>query len=180
MSDNFRYLQLNEEKTEVIGESFLLGEVDHPLMILDNEKLGSIGMGYDNDTGEFSEIIVTEYEIDFVSLVQNDVTLESKLPNMYYPDTSRVEVEADCKFKGNVDTSLELPLSKTPIVRYADGSPTTDEFYGVLQISQGKLTGYLDIPKSGDWRIEARRINNALKVFNVDWQVAFEDIHLIV
>ena len=178
--EQFRYLQLNEEMDTVIGESYLLGEVDHPNMILDNEMLGNRGDRYNSEDGTFTPVVVITYDIDITNIEQGGKTLKPIKPSMFYVDTGVVDLAADCLFKGHINTSLELPLSKTPIVRFADGFPTNDEFYGMLEIKSGKLTGSINIPKSGDWRIQSNRINNALKVFGIEWEVDFEDIHLIV
>lgn len=176
----FRYLQLNKTLDMVIGESFLLGEVDHPEMILDNEVTGNIGDVYDKNTGKFKTVKPTVYDIDMKSLKQDSLELTPVKDHVYYVEIGEVQVEADCNFKGNMDTSLSLPLSKTPVVRFSNNSVTNDEVYGSIEIVNGVLTGKVNLPRSGDWRFQADRINNALKTFGISWEVAFEDIHLIV
>lgn len=180
MEKQFRYLQLNESLDTVIGESYLLGEIDNPVMVLDQDRKGSRGDKYNKETGEFTTPYVVTYDIDITEMEQEGANLIPVKDSMYYVDKGKVYFKADCLFKGNINTSLELPLSKTPIIRYANNSATHDEIYGSIEIQSGKLTGSVELPYSGDWRVQSDRINRALETFGIDWKVEFEDIHLIV
>lgn len=176
----YRYLQLNKEHTLVLGESLLTGKIDHPDMVYDPECRGKIGWGYDEENDRFFETSHICYDIVLTSISQDGSELTSVRPNMYYVIEGEITLKADCEFSGNINTSLSTPTLKTPLVRYANNLPTADEVYGTVSIESGKLTGKFNLPRSGDWRIEANRISKALEFFGEDWKVSFEDIHLIV
>lgn len=78
---------------------------------------------------------------------------------------------------GNTVTSISVPITlKMPMVRHANGQPTTDEIYLNVTLENGVITATGKIERSGDWKILIERCNEALRRIGADWKLQHSDI----
>ena len=78
---------------------------------------------------------------------------------------------------GDVVTSINVPIAlKMPLVRHANGIPTTDEIYLNVTLQNGVITATGKIERSGDWKILISRNNEALLRIGAQFKFAAADI----
>lgn len=84
--------------------------------------------------------------------------------NHYFQPGDVVQLQGNITdSEGNTVTSINLPVSlKMPLVRHANGQPTTEEIYLNVTLQNGLITASGKIESSGDWKILMERINAAL------------------
>jgi hypothetical protein len=97
------------------------------------------------------------------------------------------------KFAGNyycqpgdtigIDGTLDLPdlftvpvTLKMPLVRHADGKPTTDEIYLNVTITNSHVLSSGTIPWSGDWKVLIERNNKALEVIGAPFKIIADNL----
>lgn len=79
--------------------------------------------------------------------------------------------------EGNTVTSISVPVTlKMPLVRYANGQPTTDEIYLNVTLQNGVITATGKIERSGDWKILIERNNEALQRIGAQFRLQAADI----
>lgn len=79
--------------------------------------------------------------------------------------------------EGNTITSINVPVTlKMPLVRHANGQPTTDEIYLNVTLIKGVITASGKIERSGDWKILIHRCNEAIARIGADWKLQHADI----
>ena len=82
---------------------------------------------------------------------------------------------------GNVQTQINVPLTvKVPLVRHANGQPTTDEIYLNVTLLNGIITASGPINSSGDWKSLTHRNNEALARIGATWKLETADITFLV
>lgn len=77
----------------------------------------------------------------------------------------------------DIDVSVAL---KMPVVRHANGVPTTDEIYMNTTIKAGVITVTGKIERSGDWKILIERNNEALQRIGAEFKFGADDITFLV
>ena len=102
--------------------------------------------------------------------------------NKYYldpPDT--VEITGDIVDDAlAVQTAIDAPLVKLPVVKYADDQPTAEEFYLTGSIVAGVLTVEGKFPLSGNYKVVQDRSNRALDRMSAGFHMIFEDVDFLV
>lgn len=79
--------------------------------------------------------------------------------------------------EGNTVTSINVPAAlKMPLVRHANGQPTTDEIYLNVTLINGEITATGTIERSGDWKILIERNNEALQRIGAPFKLSAADI----
>lgn len=74
---------------------------------------------------------------------------------------------------GETVTSINVPVTlKMPLVRHANGQPTTDEIYLNVTLTNGVITATGKIERSGDWKILIERNNEALQRIGAQFKLA--------
>ncbi len=98
--------------------------------------------------------------------------------NYYCQPGDTIEMQGDIVDPdGNIVTAINIPLTlKMPLVRHANGQPTTDEAYLNVTLVNGVITASGKIEKSGDWKILIERNNEALQRIGATWKLSAEDI----
>lgn len=82
---------------------------------------------------------------------------------------------------GVVQTHISFPLKlKMPLVRHANGLPTSDEEYFDVEIKYGVMTIAGTLDRSGDWKILIDRVNAALLRIDAPFKFDSEDITFLV
>lgn len=82
---------------------------------------------------------------------------------------------------GNVQTQIDVPVTlKMPLVRHANGQPTTDEIYLNVTLVNGVITASGKVDRSGDWKILIERNNEALARIGAAWKLSAADITFLV
>jgi hypothetical protein len=78
---------------------------------------------------------------------------------------------------GDAVTGINVPVAvKMPLVRHANGQPTTDEIYLNVTLINGVITATGKIERSGDWKILIDRNNEALRRIGADFKLSATDI----
>lgn len=78
---------------------------------------------------------------------------------------------------GKVQTQINVPITmKMPLVRHANGQPTTDEIYLNVTLINGEITATGTIERSGDWKILIERNNEALQRIGAPFKLSAADI----
>lgn len=78
---------------------------------------------------------------------------------------------------GETVSSITVPVTlKMPLVRHANGQPTTDEIYLNVTLTAGVLTATGKIERSGDWKILIERNNEALQRIGAQFKLVASDI----
>ena len=97
--------------------------------------------------------------------------------NYYCQPGDTVQLQGNISTNGQTVTSITVPVAlKLPMVRHANGHPTTDEIYLNVTLQAGVLTANGQIPWSGDWKILIDRNNEALKRIGAQWKLSAQDI----
>ena len=125
-----------------------------------------------------------------LSVKANSVTTQYFAGNHYANVNDVVDITANLiDSVGNIQAQISFPLTlKLPLVRHADGKPTTDEIYMNFTLVNGAFSASTEIKSSGDWKVLIHRLNGALeRMFNatkipVDQRfiVKADDITIIV
>lgn len=82
---------------------------------------------------------------------------------------------------GELQVQINVPITlKMPLVRHANGQPTTDEIYLNVTLVNGVVTASGKIDRSGDWKILIERNNEALARIGATWKFSAADITFLV
>ena len=86
-----------------------------------------------------------------------------------------LQIEVDLTGLDPLGEPFVIPFTRqnsinTPIVKHANGQPTTDERYLLTTVTAGHFIMKGRLP-SGDWKLTQARINAALKQINAPFQV---------
>lgn len=97
--------------------------------------------------------------------------------NYYCEPGDVIQLQGEIMDNGQLVTALTVPVTlKMPLVRHANGLPTTDEIYLNVTLQDGVLTATGKIERSGDWKILIERNNEALQRIGAQWKLAAKDI----
>ncbi len=119
-----------------------------------------------------------------VYTIKNQVATSEGMPlqlfagNYYCQPGDTVQLQGDITdSSGNTATEINLPVTvKMPLVRHANGQPTTDEIYLNVALVNGVITATGKIERSGDWKILIERNNEALQRIGADFKLVAGDI----
>lgn len=136
-----------------------------------------IGWLYSN--GNFSAPLV--YTLANASIKAGGIQLQPFAGNYYCQPGNNIELIASIMDANGPVTSITVPVAlKMPLVRHANGMPTTDEVYLNVTLINGVMTATGVIESSGDWKILIDRNNEALKRIGVAWKLAASDVTFLV
>lgn len=112
-----------------------------------------------------SPIDVSQAFLKNTSIKANGTPVLFFADNHYANVDDSVEITTDIvDAAGNLQTLINFPIPlKLPVVRHADGQPTTDEVYMNFTVTAGKFTATCKFTRSGDWKILIHRLNGALE-----------------
>lgn len=114
------------------------------------------------------------YAISGLSVTPSDVALSG--------DYS-VDIDTDITISATLVDGSAIDYTgyviKIPIVRHADGKPTDDEIYFDTTITNGVFSATGKLPRSGDWKLLASRVNKALKRINASWKIDADDVGML-
>lgn len=97
--------------------------------------------------------------------------------NYYCQPGDTIQLQGNISNNGQTVTAITVPVTlKMPMVRHANGQPTTDEIYLNVSLQAGVLTASGQIPWSGDWKILIERNNEALKRIGAPFKLSAADI----
>lgn len=115
-------------------------------------------------------------------ITANGQPMASFAGNFYCEPGDIIQLQGEITdVNGDVVTDISLPLKiKMPVVRHANGQPTTDEIYLNLTIQEGVITASGKIDTSGDWMISVERNNEALQRIGASWKLSALDINILV
>jgi hypothetical protein len=90
-------------------------------------------------------------------------------------EDSLLQIEVDLIGTDPLGAPFVIPFTMpgyidTPIVKHANGQPTTDERYLLTTVTAGHFIMKGRLP-SGDWKLTQSRINAALKQINAPFEV---------
>lgn len=118
------------------------------------------------------------YGISEQQVTADDQPLEPFVGNYYCEPGHAVQLVGNIvDSEGNTVTSISVPVTlKMPLVRHANGQPTTDEIYLNVTLQDGVITATGKIERSGDWKILIERNNEALQRIGAQFKLATADI----
>lgn len=117
---------------------------------------------------------------DSVIKINNQVA-QPVFGNYYCNKSDIIEMSGEVTLNGVLQTTVGFPVTlKMPIVRHANGSPTTDEEYFEAQIVDGIITINGAVDRSGDWKVLIERVNQALLRVGASFKFDSEDITFLV
>lgn len=120
------------------------------------------------------------YSIDNPVITINSQPVSPFAGNYYANVGDTVQLTGSIYDGSQTVTTIDIPVTlKMPLVRHANGLPTTDEIYLNTTITNGVLTVSGDIPWSGDWKILIDRVNDALARIGASWKLSHEDITIL-
>lgn len=133
------------------------------------------------DGATFNEVLVDNrpaYTISNQQITANGQPLQLFAGNYYCQPGDVVQLQGDITdSEGDTVTSINVPVTlKMPLVRHANGQPTTDEIYLNVTLQNGVITASGKIEGSGDWKILIDRNNEALRRIGATWKLAAADI----
>lgn len=118
------------------------------------------------------------YAIANQEIIANGNPLELFAGNYYCQPGDVVQLVGNITdSEGDTVTSINVPVAlKMPLVRHANGQPTTDEIYLNVTLQNGVITASGKIERSGDWKILIERNNEALQRIGATWKLSAADI----
>lgn len=97
--------------------------------------------------------------------------------NYYCAVGDTIQLTGDIYDGSDIVSAITVPVTlKMPLVRHANGVPTTDEIYLDTTITAGALSVSGTIPWSGDWKILIGRVNESLQRIGATWTLSYPDI----
>lgn len=159
------------DNNEVVGIYHLASAVIREDYI--QSETAEIGQLYIPQTGEF---INQEPEHIVAHTISNQLITADGQPlqlfagNYYCQPGDTIQLVGNITdSEGDTVTSINVPATlKMPLVRHANGLPTTDEIYLNVTLQAGVITAVGKIERSGDWKILIERNNEALKRISQD------------
>lgn len=184
-----RFAILNDDNKVV---NIAIGDEPMPQnwIVIDDDS--PVTIGWTLNDGEWAEpTTVTPVFLDSILVKANGVDAQFYAGNHYANVDDSISLAADMvDGNGDLRADISFPLTlKLPVVRHADGKPTTDEIYMNFTVTAGKASATVaSIKNSGDWKILIKRLNVALErmfeATNVPKQAWFKivanDITIIV
>lgn len=118
------------------------------------------------------------YAISNQVITANGQPVQLFAGNYYCQPGDTVQLVGDITdSEGDTVTSINVPVTlKMPLVRHANGQPTTDEIYLNVTLVNGVITATGKIERSGDWKILIERNNEALARIGAQWKLSAHDI----
>lgn len=112
------------------------------------------------------------------SVISVNGTPASQFAGNYYCNAGdTIGLTGEISDNGAVVSSITVPVTlKMPLIRHANGQPTTDEIYLNVTLQNGIMTATGVIPVSGDWKIIIERNNEALQRIGADWKLQHNDV----
>lgn len=165
-------------KNGLVVNVTISGSADDGWILLDDDSPVSIGWSYDGES--FSQPLV--YTLGNESVTANGAAAQSFAGNYYAQKDSALVLSGEITdSNGDLVTSITFPMAvKLPMIRHADGTPTTDEIYLDVTIVNGVITATGDADRSGDWKLVIARVNEAVKRVGMPWSIAASDITILV
>lgn len=132
-----------------------------------------IGWKYDGST--FTAPLV--YTIGNAVITADGQPLTPFAGNYYCEPGDVIQLVGNITDSGETVTSINVPVTlKMPLVRHANGQPTTDEIYLNVTLQNGVITATGKIERSGDWKILIERNNEALQRIGAQFRLQAADI----
>lgn len=120
------------------------------------------------------------YTLANTSIKAGGVVIQPFAGNYYCQPKDSIELIASIMGANGPVTNITVPVAvKMPLVRHANGIPTTTEIYLNVTLVNGVLTATGVIEGSGDWKILISRCNEAIKRIGADWQLSASDVSFL-
>lgn len=119
------------------------------------------------------------FTVDNFDISANEVEVVKFAGNYYCESGDIIQIQGNLLADGQpVNTTIPVTL-KMPVVRHANGQPTTDEIYFNVTLQDGVLTARGKIERSGDWKVLIDRNNEALQRIGAGFKILADDITIL-
>ena len=121
----------------------------------------------------------TYYTITGVS-----VTVNSNTAKKTYTGDYEANINDPIKISGTLDGGESINygsvILKLPVIRCADGKPTSKEIYFNATVVNGVLTANGSFPTGGHWCFDIKRINRSIDRAGNGWYLLHNNIDFLV
>jgi hypothetical protein len=178
----FKHIMTNSENV-VISIAYLLQDIPSSGLVVSDEIPVELGWIYDPVAGTYSEPLPVVDDRPVYTIEDRVITANGQ-PVQFFSGNHYCQVNDEVQLVGNISdqngdtvTGITVPVTlKMPLVRHANGQPTTDEIYLNVTLVAGVLTATGKIERSGDWKILIDRNNEALQRIGAQFKLAAADI----
>lgn len=137
------------------------------------------GIGWDYDGENFTPPVPElVYTVTEATITADGQALTPYAGSYYCEPGATIQLQGNITdANGDTVTSITMPVTlKMPLVRHANGQPTTDEIYLNVTLQNGVMTASGKIEMSGDWKILISRNNEALHRIGAQWKLSGDDV----